>query len=41
VKQLGTEKGDNPLPENTSVDPKNIVSLGKKRKIHEVREGAF
>jgi hypothetical protein len=41
VKQLGTEKGDNPLPENASVDPKNIVSLGKKRKIHEVREGAF
>ena len=25
---MGKEKGDNPLPENQSVDPDNIVTTG-------------
>ena len=41
VVEMGKEKGDNPLPENESVDPKNIVKLGKNLKKSQVREGTF
>jgi hypothetical protein len=41
VHQLGKEKGQLPLPENVSVDPKEIVHLRKGLKRDEVREGAF
>lgn len=41
VKQLGEEKGDVPLPENASVDPRNVVKLGPRRTAWEVREGVF
>jgi hypothetical protein len=41
VHQLGSEKGDTPLPENTSVDPTNVVSLGATRSKDQVREGTF
>jgi hypothetical protein len=41
VVEMGKEKGDNPLPENESVDPDNIVKLRKGLKRGQVREGAF
>jgi len=41
VKEVGTEKGDVPLPENESIERENVVGLGEKRKGSEVREGAF
>jgi hypothetical protein len=41
VKELGEEKGDNPLPENVSVDPTHIVELRKGLKEGQVREGRF
>ena len=41
VVEMGKEKGDNPLPENESVDPEHIVKLRKGLKKGEVREGAF
>jgi len=39
--QMGKEKGENPLPENTSVSAKNIVELKSKLKKDQVREGSF
>ncbi|MCP4295587.1 MAG: hypothetical protein GY786_08275 [Proteobacteria bacterium] len=41
VVEMGKEKGDNPLPENESVDPAHIVKLRKGLKKGQVREGAF
>jgi hypothetical protein len=41
VSQLGAEKGDNPLPENESVTPKNVKVLRAGLKPGQVREGAF
>jgi hypothetical protein len=41
VAEMGKEKGDNPLPENKSVDPDNIVKLRKGLKKGQVREGHF
>ena len=41
VVEMGKEKSDNPLPENESVDPDNIVKLRKGLKKGQVREGAF
>jgi hypothetical protein len=41
VVEMGKEKGDNPLPENESVDPDNIVKLRKGLKRGQVREKAF
>jgi hypothetical protein len=38
VLQMGKKKGDVPLPENDSVDPANVVKLGK---AGVVREGTF
>jgi hypothetical protein len=37
VFKLGKEKGDVPLPENTSVEPGHVIPLGK----GVVREGSF
>jgi hypothetical protein len=41
VVETGKEKGDNPLPENESVDPENIVKLRKGPKKGQAREGVF
>ena len=41
ILQLGREKGDVPLPENTPVDPDHIVHLRQGLGQHQVREGAF
>lgn len=41
VKQLGHDKGDVPLPENESVDPKQVVELRAGLGRHEVRQGRF
>ena len=41
VVEMGKEKGDNPLPENESVDPEKIVKLRKCLKKGQVREGVF
>jgi hypothetical protein len=41
VNELGKQKGDAPLPENTAVHPTNVIGLGKPSKKGEVREGAF
>ena len=41
VKQLGVEKGDAPLPENTPVTPTNVIALRAGLKPDQVREGAF
>jgi hypothetical protein len=41
VAEMGKEKGDNPLPENKSVEPDNIVKLRKNLKKNQVREGQF
>ena len=41
VAELGKKKGEVPLPENASVEPTNVVGLGKGHRENEVREGAF
>jgi hypothetical protein len=41
VVEMGKKKGDNPLPENQSVNPDNIVKLRKGLKKGQVREGQF
>jgi hypothetical protein len=41
VTQMGKKKGEVPLPENTSVDPQNVIPLKPKRTPDEVREGRF
>ena len=41
VVEMGNEKGDNPLPENDSVEPERIVELRRGMKKGQVREGAF
>lgn len=41
VLQLGQEKGEVPLPENTPTDPTRIVHLRKGLRENQVREGAF
>jgi hypothetical protein len=41
VVEMGKEKKDNPLPENESVTPENIVKLRKSLKKGQVREGRF
>lgn len=41
VLQLGKEKGEVPLPENTPVDPANVVHLRQGLRENQVREGAF
>lgn len=38
---MASEKGDIPLPENESVDPKNIINIRKGLAKNQVREGAF
>ena len=41
VTQMGTEKGDVPLPENVSVSPDNVIALRKGLRKDQVREGVF
>ena len=41
VAALGSEKGDKPLPENTPVEPKNVVVLRAGLRPGQVREGVF
>jgi hypothetical protein len=41
VHQLGKKKSGAPLPENTSVNPTNIIGLGRPAKKGQVREGVF
>lgn len=41
VAQLGKEKGDNPLPENESVEIEHIIPIQKKLAKDQVREGNF
>ena len=41
VLQLGREKGDVPLPENTSTDPTRIIHLRNGLEENQVREGVF
>jgi len=41
VVTLGKKKGDQPLPENTSVEPTNIKQLRKNLEPGQVREGGF
>ena len=41
IVDIGKEKGDVPLPENKSVNPKSVVVIKKKRAIDQVREGQF
>ena len=41
IAELAEEKGDNPLPENETVDPKNVVALRAGLKKGEVRDGCF
>lgn len=41
VAEMGKEKGDNPLPENESINPVNIVKLRSGLKENQVREGTF
>lgn len=38
---LGQQKGEMPLPENESCEPKKTIQLGPKRTPYEVREGEF
>jgi hypothetical protein len=38
---MGIEKNDNPLPENETINPKNIVRLGKGLRRNQIREGSF
>ncbi len=39
VIQMGKEKGDNPLPENETMVPDNIIKLKSTLKKHQIREG--
>ena len=41
VVQKGEKKGEKPLPENESVEPGEIIQLGKKLAPNQVREGSF
>jgi len=41
VKEMGDKKGDQPLPENTSVDPSIVKRIMKRLKGDQVREGEF
>jgi hypothetical protein len=41
VAETGRKKGDAPLPENTPVDPKNVVQLREGLTADQVREGSF
>jgi len=41
VVQMGKKKGEHPLPENESVEPGNVIQLGKKLTPDQVREGSF
>jgi hypothetical protein len=41
VAEIGTAKGDVPLPENESVTPGNVVKLRAGLRDNEVREGVF
>ena len=41
IAEMAGEKGDNPLPENASVDPEKVVSLRAGLGRNEVREGRF
>jgi hypothetical protein len=41
VLQMGRDKGEVPLPENTSTDPSHVVHLRNGLREHEVREGVF
>lgn len=41
VFKLGEEKGKSPLPENESVEPKNVIELREGLKKDQVREGSF
>jgi hypothetical protein len=41
VSTMGKETGDVPLPENTSVEPGNVIELRAELKESQVREGAF
>ncbi len=41
VLQMGKEKGEVPLPENTPVDPANVVHLRQGLRENQVREGVF
>jgi hypothetical protein len=41
VAQLGQERGEKPLPENTPVDPARVIELRAGLGKHQVREGSF
>jgi hypothetical protein len=41
IVEIGKQKGDNPLPENESVDPDHVVKIRKNLKKNQVREGQF
>ncbi len=41
IKQMAQQSGKNPLPENASVDPKNVQKLRQNLKKGQVREGNF
>jgi hypothetical protein len=41
VSQMGAEKKESPLPENVTVDPGNVITLGPKVTRDQVREGEF
>ena len=41
VLQLGREKGELPLPENTTTDPARIIHLRQGLGENQVREGVF
>jgi hypothetical protein len=41
VIRLGYERRDDPILENESVDPKNVVELRKRLSQNQVREGMF
>ena len=41
ILQIGSEKGDVPLPENEAVEPLKVVHLGERPEPFRVREGSF
>lgn len=41
VLQMGRDKGEVPLPENTSTDPLHVVHLRRGLRANEIREGVF
>ena len=41
VKEMGDKKGDQPLPDNATVDPTNIKTIRRHLKPDQVREGSF